>query len=298
MARKIYYSRPLKFFWQELYATQKKLTPYFSDDRIFAILRQNILSAPDRSFGFPEMRGLMVSGLELWREDAAGELMHIFFLDRQLRDFLQDTQLSDIEGVKKFLYENGKDHEVLHLYSREQTRHVVYRFALHLPYEDEGYAFSLSIEEDNSVELYFSHGENGGRMADKFYKDTLKREDQIATEASKMFRLAINTIAYMKCFPDCVADGVPKDMLEKTTPDRAGSFTVGLSDKIRDNGNSPLSKIPHFRKGHFRVLHSDYFANKKGQVVFVAETMVKGKAKTVSTSAAIDIFTKGPESNF
>jgi hypothetical protein len=243
------------------------------------------------------MRGLMVSGLELWREDAAGELMHIFFLDRQLRDFLQDTPLSEIEGVKKFLYENGRDHEVVHLYSKEQFRHVMYRFALHLPYEAEGYPFSLSVEEDGSVELYFSHGENGGRMADKFYKDTLKRSDQVATEASKMFRLAINAIAYMKCFPDCVADGVPKDLLEKIQPGRAGNFTVGLSDKIRDNGNSPLSKIPHFRKGHFRVLHSDYFANKKGQVIFVAETMVKGKAKTVSTSSDTDKFPKDPETD-
>jgi hypothetical protein len=297
MARKIYYSRPLKFFWQELYATQKKLTPYFYDDQIFAILRRNILAAPDKSFEFPEMRGLMVSGLELWREDAAGKLMHIFFLDRQLRDFLQDTQLSDIQGIKNFLYENGRDHEVLHLYSKEQTRHVIYRFALHLPYEAQGYAFSLSIEQDGSVELYFSHGENGGRMADKFYKDTFKRNDQIALEASKMFRLAINTIAYMKCFPDCVADRVPKDLLEKTQPGKAGNFTVGLSDKIRDNGNSPLSKIPHFRKGHFRVLHSDYFANKKGQVVFVAETMVKGKAKTVSTSPDIDEFANGSKTD-
>lgn len=295
MARKIYYSRPLKFFWQELYATQKKLTPYFSDDRIFAILRQNILAAPEKSFIFPEMRGLMVSGLELWREDAAGELMHIFFLDRQLRDFLQDTQLSEIEGVKKFLYENGRDHEVMHLYSKEQFRHVMYRFALHLPYETEGYAFSLSVEEDGSVELYFSHGENGGRMADKFYKDTQKRNDTVALEASKMFRLAINAIAYMKCFPDCVAEGVPKDLLEKTQPAKAGNFTVGLSDKIRENGNSPISKIPHFRKGHFRVLHSDYFSNKKGQVVFVAETMVKGKAKTVSTSPNKDEFANTPE---
>lgn len=294
----MYYSRPLKFFWQELYATQKKFTPYFTDDQIFAILRRNLLAAPDASFEFPEMKGLMVSGLELWRKDAAGELMHLFFLDRQLRNFLQDTQLSDIEGVKNFLYENGRDHEVLHLYSKEKTRHVTYQFALHLPYEAEGYAFSLSIEQDGSVELYFSQGQNGGRMADRFYKETQKRNDQVALEASKMFRLAINAIAYMKCFPECVAEGVPKDMLEKSHYGRAASFTVGLSDKIRDTEKSTLSKMPHFRKGHFRVLHSDYFANKKGQVVFVAETMVKGKAKTVSSSPDIDKFPKAPETDF
>ncbi|MDQ6531002.1 hypothetical protein [Flavobacterium sp. LHD-85] len=162
-----------------------------------------------------------------------------------------------------------------------------------VPYEAEGCAFSLSIEEDGSVELYFSQGQNGGRMADRFYTETLKRNDQVALKASKMFRLAINKIAYMKCFPDCVTDGVPHDLLEKTQHNKAENFTVGLSDKIRDTEKSTLSKMPHFRKGHFRVLHSDYFANKKGQIVFVAETMVKGKAKTVSTSPDKEDLAKG-----
>lgn len=291
MARKVYYSKPLKYFWKDLYGTQKKLTPYFSDEQIFAILRQNILAAPTRAFQTPEMRGLIVSGLEMWREDSRGEIMHIFFLDKQLRDFLENTPLSDLEGIKKFLYENGQSNDVLHLYSNKQTKHVIYRFALHLPYEADGYAFSLSIEDDGSVELYFSLGENGGRMSDKFYLDTIKKADVISLTTTKMFRLAINTIAYMNCFPDCVADGVPKNLFERSEDKSAKNFTFQLSDKIRDSENSQLSKIPHFRKGHFRVLRSDYFANKKGDIVFVAETMVKGKAKTVSTSQEIDEFT-------
>nr|WP_199000908.1 hypothetical protein [Flavobacterium sp. ASV13] len=290
MARKVYYSRPLKYFWQDLYGVQKKITPYFSDEHIFVILRQNILAAPAGAFETPEMRGLIISGLEMWREDSRGEIMHVFFLDKQLRDFLENTQLSDLEGIKKFLYENGQSNDVFHLYSREQTKHVIYRFALHLPYEADGYAFSLSLEADGSVELYFSLGENGGRMSDKFYTDTIKKEDLISLTTCRMFRLAINTIAYMNCFPDCVADGVPKNLFERSEDKSAKNFTFDLSEKIRENENSQLSKIPHFRKGHFRILHSDYFANKKGQVIFVAETMVKGKAKTVSTSSEIDEF--------
>lgn len=297
MARKIYYSRPLKYFWQILYGTQKKLTPYFSDDQIFAILRQNILNAPVRAFDTEEMRGLIISGLEMWREDARGDIMHIFFLDRQLRDFLENTPLSDIEGIKKFLFQNGQSNDVLLLYSKMRTTHVNYKFAIHLPYEADGYAFSLSLEGDGSVELYFSQGENGGRMSDKFYADTIKKTDRISATTSKMFRLAINTIAYMNCFPDCVTDGVPKNLFEKNDNKPMKSFTFDLSSKIRDTENSALSRIPHFRKGHFRLLQSDYFANKKGQVVFVAETMIKGKAKTVSLSSQKEQFTDDPENN-
>ncbi|QSB27832.1 hypothetical protein [Flavobacterium sp. CLA17] len=290
MARKVYYSKPLKYFWHHLYGPQKKLTPSFTDDQIFALLRQNILTAPMGAFETAESRGLIISGLELWREDSRGELLHIFFLDKQLREFLENTPLSDLEGIKKFLYENGQSNDVIHLYSKEQSKHVVYRFALHLPYEAEGYAFSLSLENDGSVELFFSLGENGGRMSDKFYADTNKKVDEISLTILKMFRLAINTIAYMNCFPDCVADGVPENLFERSEDKSVRNFTFQLSEKIRESENSQLSKIPHFRKGHFRLLQSDYFANKKGQIVFVAETMVKGKAKTVSMSTETDEF--------
>ncbi|MCU7550417.1 hypothetical protein OCK74_14950 [Chitinophagaceae bacterium LB-8] len=296
MARKVYYSKPLKYFWQHLYRTQKKFTPDFTDDQIFTLLRRNILAAPMGAFETPESRSLVISGLELWRDDYKGELLHIFFLDKQLRDFLEKTPLSDLDGIKKFLYENGQSKDVIHLYSKEQFESVVYRFALHLPYEADGYAFSLSLENDGSVELYFSLGENGGRMSDKFYADVNKKGDEVSLTLSKMFRLAINTIAYMNCFPDCVADGVPKNLFERSEDKSARNFTFQLSEKIRDIDNSQLSKIPHFRKGHFRLLQSDYFVNKKGQIIFVAEAMVKGKAKTVSMSPETDDFSSNAAS--
>ncbi len=242
------------------------------------------------AFETPDSKQLIISGLELWREDSRGELLHIFFLDKQLRDFLETTSLSDLEGVKKFLYEKGRSKEVIHLYSKTQSNHVVYQFALHLPFESEGYAFSLSIEEDGSVELYFSLGQNGGRMSDKFYSDVNKKGDDISLTQSKMFRLAINTIAYMSCFPDCVADGVPKNLFERSEDLTAKNFTIRLSEKIKESANTPFSKIPHFRKGHFRLLQSDYYTNKKGQIIFVTDTMVKGKAITVSMSPESDKF--------
>ena len=285
MARKIQYSQPLKYFWKHFYGTQKKLTPELTDEQIFYLLKTNLLKKPLGSDETRESRGLIISGLELWREDSKGELLHIFFIEKQLRNFLEDTRLPDLEGIKRFLYENGDIKDIFHYYSNTKTEHFTYKFALHLPNEPDGYAFSLVIEEDSSIELYFSHGENGGRMADKFYTDLNKNNDNVSLTILKMFRLALNTIAYMNCFPDCVADGVPKDLFEKSVRKTDRNVTLHLADKIKDIENSPTSKIPHFRKGHFRSLQSDYFANKKGQIIFVAETMVKGKAKTVSMSA-------------
>ena len=295
MARKVYYSKPLKYFWQHFYGTQKKLTPNFTDDQIFAVLRENIIAAPLTAFESYSSRQIIISGLELWRDDSKGELLHIFFIDRELRDFLETTSLSDLENVKKFLNEKGQSRDVFHLYSKMNSNHIVYRFALHLPYESDGYAFSLSVEEDGSLELFFALGKNGGRMSDKFYAEVNKKNDPQSLIQSKMFRLAVNTIAYMSCFPDCVTDGVPKNLLERSEDMSARNFTLTLSEKVREDGSSSHSKIPHFRKGFFRVLQSDYYTNKKGQVVFVSGTMVKGKAKTVSTSPKLDEFGDNPD---
>lgn len=290
MARKVYYSQPLKYFWRHLYGTQKELTPGFTDDQIFYLLRNSLINIPLGIGETQELRCLKISGLEMWRTDSKGELLHIFFLNKELRDFLETTPLSDLKGIKKFLYENGQSIDVLHLYANGRTNNIVYRFAIHLPYEADGYAFSISIEEDGAIELYFSHGENGGRISDKYYGELNKKSDQISLTILRMFRLAINTIAYMNCFPDCVAEGVPKNLFEKSVSKADRSVTFELSEKIKEISNSPTSKIPHFRKGHFRLLQSDYFANKKGQIVFVAETMVKGKAKTISMSPNTDNF--------
>lgn len=288
MARKVHYSQSLKYFWKHLYGTQKKLTPEFTDEQIYYSLKTNLLKSPLAPGETQEIRGLTISGLELWREDSKGQLLHIFFLDKQLRDFLEETRLPDLEGIKKFLYEKGQTEEIFHTYSNTTTEHFSYKFALHMPNEADGYAFSLIIEDDDSVELYFSHGQNGGRMADKYYTDLNKENDKISLTILKMFRLALNTIAYMNCFPDCVADGVPKDLFERSVGKTDRNITFHVSEKIKDIDSSPTSKMPHFRKGHFRVLQSDYFANKKGQIIFVAETMVKGKAKTVSMSEDIN----------
>ncbi len=226
----------------------------------------------------------------MWREDSKGSFLHIFFLDKYLRDFLETTPLSDFDGIRRYLYENGEDKEVLYLNTKTQDNCVVYSFGLHIPYEKNGYAFSLSLYENNSMELYFSHGNQNGRLPDKFYADLIKKKDEKSVAIYKMFRLAINTIAYMKCFPECVSEGVPRISYDSDEARSENNLTFQLTEKITDSDINQRSKIPHFRKGHFRVLQSDYFVHKKGQIIYVTETMVKGQAKTVSTSSEIAKF--------
>lgn len=297
MAKKIWYSTPLNFIWENLYGVQKKLTPEIPDEYIFAILRRNLINnivLANRENS--ESNQLLLSGLELWREDLRGDFLHIFFLEKQLQDFLENTPLSDLDGIRKFLYENGEEKDVVYIKTSGQTKCVKYTFGLHIPHETHGYAFSLSLYENNTIELFFSHNEFiNGLTTDKFYKDQIKKQDEKSLTICKMFRLAINTIAYMKCFPECVADGVPKITLDKNEKRSERNVIFSLSEKITDSDRNQVSKIPHLRKGYFRLLQSDYYTHKQGQLVYVTETMVKGKAKTVSTSERIEEFGRNIE---
>lgn len=92
-----------------------------------------------------------------------------------------------------------------------------------------------------------------------------------------VFNLAINFLFYIFAFPECVIDGVPSGV--KTNPT---SKIISTSDKVVSHTKVEHSFVrPYFRNGYFRHFNSDYFVNCKGQVRFIAATMVKGKAKTV-----------------
>ena len=222
--------------------------------------------------------------------DSCGDLLHIFFLEKKLQDFLEKTPLSDLGGIRNYLYENGKNQEVLYTKYNIVNNCVLYSFGLHIPYEKNGYAFLLSLHDDDTIELFFSHGEQSGRISDNFYFDLIKKKDPTSIKFTNIFKLAINTIAYMKCFPECVSEGVPKITKEREEKKSENNISLGLSTKITDTDKSQKTRVPHFRKGHFKVLRSDYFKNKKGQIIYITETMVKGKAKTISTSPELDNF--------
>lgn len=284
MAKKIWYSSPLNLYWNELYDKQKKLTPNLPDQKIFEILRYNILNAPVAGNENEEQRELLLAGLEMWRQDLDQELLHIFFIDKYLRDYLADMSLSELEGVKQYLFDNGESRKVIYTKKNSKVDCVVYSFGLHIPYETDGYAFSYTIYEDNSMELFYSHGNYHGGLNDKMYWDLIKNNDKKSISLIKHFRLAINTISYMECFPECVSDGVPRITIDRKENRTSKNVILKIADKIIEIDKNKVSKKPHFRSGHFRRLQSDYYTNKKGQIIHIHQTMVKGRAKTVSTS--------------
>ena len=97
------------------------------------------------------------------------------------------------------------------------------------------------------------------------------------TEKLAAYNLALNFLFYINAFPECVVDGVPNGV--KKNPK---AKSINVSDKVVSHTSVEHGFVrPHFRSGYFRHFNSDWYVNCKGQVRFIASTMVKGKAKTL-----------------
>ena len=96
----------------------------------------------------------------------------------------------------------------------------------------------------------------------------------------KHLQFALGLATYVTCFPETVKAGVPEDLKHPSQHQAKQILTVGVSEKI-SLGGTHASPVSHFRTGHFRVLKSERFTNKRFEVIFVHETFVKGKAVTV-----------------
>jgi len=94
-------------------------------------------------------------------------------------------------------------------------------------------------------------------------------------------KLVIGIGMYMSCFPEQVKDGVPEDLKHPNhhkSGNNSRNRTIGKANEIFER-NGPC---PHYRTGHFRLLSSEFYKHKRGQVVFIRGTFVKGyNAKTV-----------------
>ena len=288
MSKKIWYSKTLTYFWEKYHHNyeQYKLDP----ESLYVKIKKDIHSMYPVQL-MPEENKREILGTELWYLDYKKELTHLFFIDKYLRNFLVNTKLSDLEGIKQFLKDNGTEQQVIILKTRNTENIIEYNFAVHIPYEKYGYAFSLGLDQDLKLTLLFCKGETLSAIPEDKYHIINKNSDKLTRFNADTFRLAINILAYMNCFPDCILDGVPPNLHDEYKSKETKS--ISLSEKVIESSLQKANEIivaPHFRKGHFKLLKSDYYIHKRGQVIFVHETMVKGKAKTVYTADELKKF--------
>jgi hypothetical protein len=137
--------------------------------------------------------------------------------------------------------------------------------------------------------ITFSTNNNGG-YEESFFVDPLCEKSKMDLRSnifseipsdengSWFVRFIIGIGMYMSALPEQVKDGIPEDLKHPSHYKHIISKTITMSEKYIDRSGP----CPHFRRGHFRVLRSERFKNKRWQVIFIEAMCIKGyKAKTV-----------------
>lgn len=248
------------------------MSGFYHDARLFAD------SHPD-----PLARQSEYLNLNFWRKDYEKKILHVWFEQKELRDFLRDElPIKDLDGIKRYLIEEGEVQTTHVPGSGNDLEWVRHDIALHIPNELDGYVFSFIIVHDGTISLLYSGDSGTGQLHESELEQLKARSDESAENLVRDFKLAVNLLAYMRCFPECVREGVPADNNGNTERYLESSIHLRVSDKITETVRGAMR--PHWRKGHFRYLSSEFYTKKRGQLVWVSETMVNAKSKTVEMS--------------
>lgn len=179
------------------------------------------------------------------------------------------------EGITRFYI---KDESLFDFFKNTELKK---KEILSILKETKDYAYGI-IGTNFSCTVQFTHGIDN-RTYFTMLTDTMnysfcaEEYESNKNENRWVFNLAMNFLFYINAFPECVLDGVPQGVKHNPT-----AKSISVSEKIVSHTTVEHGFVrPHFRSGYFRHLNSDYFVNCKGQVRFIASTMVKGKAKTV-----------------
>ncbi len=218
------------------------------------------------------------TAIQLFLRDLKGELIHVYVKDSSLFDFLKEPEIRDLEGIKTYIRENGSTVTLNEDNSLENlTTGVNFGICLHLPKVSQGYVFAYSIfDETNELRIFVNHGMEQYHLSSNEIADK-KSIVYTNPEINEITKLALNLISYIYCFPECLVDGAPHDIKTQN------NHYLNTSEKVVEAGERAENGvvIPHFRRGYFKRLSSDFYKNKKGQIVFVHETIVNGVAKTL-----------------
>ena len=288
MAKKIRYSEPLAEVWDGYNKINKK-TPLTPKEFVHQWIYRDMTNPFYENY---TQAHILVG--DMFYADSIKKFLHLYFIDSSLRDFLMDLPIKDFKGLTEYIIEKGTLDKgaaisLMGTVPDNNSKISNFCFGIHIPFENKyrGYAFSFTYDFNTKQLLFVFATEDGcSYISLDHYEELCKKHTPDSEKTLKYLRLAINTIIYMHTFPDCVVDGTPEEIKNEYSKKLMISEKV-LESQLSDNKKSVR---PHFRRGYFKRLTSDFYTKKKGQTVFVSPTMVNGIAKTVYTSENLEEF--------
>ncbi len=136
----------------------------------------------------------------------------------------------------------------------------------------------LCMNRSNRAYIFFamekygsftSIAEEGEDYPEDHTNMTPEEEDTL----QQRLRLIYGFLLLTREFPELMVDGPPEKVKHPAWYRKHKSKQHLRIDRVRGE------RAPHLRHGHFRLLKSERFVHKRGQLVFVKPSMVKGKAK-------------------
>jgi hypothetical protein len=159
---------------------------------------------------------------------------------------------------------------LLHHNSNDITQSIFFVILL----SNEGFKIYFSKENLIYQTHYLSFDEDMTSLI------TYKNNEDSYNELNSMINVLINLLLYCNVFPNKILDGVPDDF-DRCRFDKT-NYRSSASIEIDESIFSRSGVTPHFRSGHFAKLESERYVNKRGQIIWVSESFVKGfTAKTV-----------------
>lgn len=285
MAKKIRWSKCLAAEWESLRKICKK--EHWTEYQGLEVICKQKITLPQNNYNTVLQTYLAM----LLHSDVTGRTLHLYFMDKHLRDFLCSCELIDYNDLKTYIKENGNFYPVSDWSGEHQSEIIDFPFCIHIPYEKYGYSFNCQII-NGSFNLV-AERENALMLSEEQFKHLLEMPiDKIRDgqkNAMKFYRLAFNTLAYINCFKEYVKDGAPNIPFEKDENSRrANAKSVEIStefhEEIEDFLKNPSIRAPYIKRGHFMYLKDERYVNKRGELVWRKPCMIKGKAKTVYTN--------------
>ncbi len=263
-SKKIWYSQPLAKIW-EAYHYRNRQSPITPKEYIWEWMTPQILN-PFMPDGTPTQTNILIS--DMFYLDTKKQFLHLFFVDKTLRDFLISLQIKDFDGLIQTIIEKGNKSEIGLLSTFGQRVNTKQKFksldfGIHIPYENKykGYAFSFYFKENNNLVFVWCVGDFVGFIPVAKYKELLKDDSENAKTICSYFQLAVNTIIYMNTFPNCVVEGAPPILKEEYAQ------RIELDEKVSNIIQSNHSRgimTPHFRRAYFKRLTSEFYTKKRG----------------------------------
>ena len=226
-------------------------------------------------------------GAQLFKKEQKGEIQNIYLSTKELKDFLFETPIKSIDGIKEYIKLHGEDSE--DVVDGIDVINKAFLFNLHVPQEINGFTCRIWVQEDDAIIVWIKYDKlyvHWRFDPDNNYAEDLYRLQKCEDKEMKYpVQMILNLIYYRQCFPDLFVDGVPNT--ESSTSQENHILRVAPEilepANTSNEGEAGSFKRPHFRSGYFRHLNSEWYKAKRGAIIWVNATFV-GKANATATT--------------